>query len=56
MGAQKYPGLKISFSGPSNKMSNDFEFRLDICMMMSDDLQFSSSEISLNDTNVSIMY
>jgi hypothetical protein len=35
------PGLKISFIGPSDKMSDDFEFWSDICMMMSDDLQFS---------------
>ena len=34
-------GLKISFTGPSDKMSDDFEFGSDICMMMSDDLQFS---------------
>jgi hypothetical protein len=36
-----YSGLKISFTGPSDKMSDDFEFWSDICMMMSDDLQFS---------------
>jgi hypothetical protein len=34
-------GLKISFTGPSDKMSDDFEFGSDICIMMSDDLQFS---------------
>ena len=34
-------GLKISFTGPSDKVSDDFEFESDICMMMSDDLQFS---------------
>ena len=33
--------LKISFTGPSDKMSDDFQFGSDICMMMSDDLQFS---------------
>ena len=31
-------GLKISFTGPSDKMSDDCEFGSD---MMSDDLQFS---------------
>jgi hypothetical protein len=34
-------GLKISFTGPSDKVYDDFEFGSDICMMMSDDLQFS---------------
>ena len=34
--ALKYLLLKIS-----DKMSDDFEFGSDICMMMSDDLQFS---------------
>ena len=38
---QVSPGLKISFTGPSDKMSDDFEFGSDICMMMSDDLHFS---------------
>ena len=38
-------GLKISFTGPSDKMSDDVEFA-------GSDLQFSfDSEISLNDTN-----
>jgi hypothetical protein len=36
-----YTGLKMSFTGPSDKMSDDFEFGSDICMMMSDDHQFS---------------
>ena len=36
-----HSGLKISFTGPSDKMSDDFEFGSDICVMMSDDLQFS---------------
>jgi hypothetical protein len=41
-------GLKMSFTGTSDKMSDDVEFGSD----MSDDLQFSfDSEISLNDTN-----
>jgi hypothetical protein len=35
------PGLKISFTGPSDKMSDGCEFGSDMCMMMSDDLQFS---------------
>jgi hypothetical protein len=35
------PGLKISFTRPSDKMSDDFEFGSDMCIMMSDDLQFS---------------
>ena len=48
--APSFTGLKISFTGPSDKMSDDFEFGLDICMMMSDDLQFGT-EISLNDAN-----
>jgi hypothetical protein len=45
--------LYISFTGPSDKMSDDFEFGSNICMMMSDDLQTVQfvSEISLNDTN-----
>ena len=34
-------GLKISFTGPSDKMSDDFEFWSDTRMMMSDDFQFS---------------
>ena len=34
-------GLKIYFTGPSDKMSDDFEFGSDIYVMMSDDLQFS---------------
>ena len=34
-------GLKISFTGPSDKMSNECEFGSDMCMMMSDDLLFS---------------
>jgi hypothetical protein len=34
-------GLKISFTGQSDKVSDDFEFGSDIYMMMSDDLQFS---------------
>ena len=37
----EYTGLKISFTGPSDKMSDDFKFGSDICMMMSNDLQFS---------------
>jgi hypothetical protein len=41
-------GLKISFTGPSDKMSDDFEFGSDICPMTS--VQFGS-EISLNDAN-----
>jgi hypothetical protein len=36
-----FSGLKISFTGPSDRMSNDFEFGSDICMMMFDDHQFS---------------
>jgi hypothetical protein len=41
-------GLKISFTGPSDKMSDDVES--DICPIY--DVQFSfDSEISLNDTN-----
>ena len=36
-----YTGLKISFTGPSDKMSDDCEFGSDMCMMMSDDLKFS---------------
>ena len=42
------PGLKISFTGPSDKMSDDFEFGSDICPMTT--VQFGS-EISLNDAN-----
>jgi hypothetical protein len=34
-------GLKIYFTGPSDKMSVDCEFGSDMCIMMSDDLQFS---------------
>ena len=45
--AEPNPGLKISFTGPSDKMSDDVEFGSDICPMT-----FSfDSEISLNDTN-----
>jgi hypothetical protein len=41
-------GLKISFTGPSDKMSGDEVW----VGHMSDDLQFSfDSKISLNDTN-----
>jgi hypothetical protein len=40
--APSFTGLKISFTGPSDKMSDDFEFGSDICMMMSDDLQFGT--------------
>ena len=36
-----YSGLKISFTVPSDKMSDECEFGSDTCMMMSDDLQFS---------------
>ena len=36
-----FTGLKICFSWPSDKMSDDFEFESDICMMMSDDQQFN---------------
>jgi hypothetical protein len=47
----KYSGLKISFTGPSDKMSDDVEFGSDICPMTFA-LQFSFNlEISLNDTN-----
>ena len=47
-----HTGLKIYFTALSHKMSDDFEFRPDICMMMSDDLQFSlAQEISPDDTN-----
>jgi hypothetical protein len=36
-------GLKISFTGPSDKMSDDCEFGSDMCMMMSDpSVQFGS--------------
>ena len=43
---EKKTVLKISFTGPSDKMSGDVEFGSDICC---DDLQFSfDSEISLN--------
>jgi hypothetical protein len=48
----RHAGLKIYFTGPSDKMSDDFES--DICVMMSDDLQASvqfGSEINLNDAN-----
>jgi hypothetical protein len=38
-------GLKISFTGPSDKMSDDVQFASDICP-----LNFSSVS-SLNDTN-----
>ena len=40
-----FTGLKLSFSGPSDKTSDDFEFgSADICIMMSDDLMFSSAQ------------
>jgi hypothetical protein len=38
--------LKIYFTGPSDKVYDDFEFGSDICMMMSDDLQFSKGGVS----------
>jgi hypothetical protein len=38
--APQSQALKIYFTGPSDKMSDDREFGSDICMMMSDD--FSS--------------
>ena len=40
-----FTGLKLSFSGPSDKTSDDFEFgSADICIMMSDDLMFSLAQ------------
>ena len=50
MAALDLPGLKISFTGPSDKMSGDVEFGSDICPMTFDQFSFDS-EISLNDTN-----
>ena len=41
-----FTSLKLSFSGPSDKTSDDFEFgSADIlCIMMSDDLMFSLAQ------------
>ena len=34
-------GLKISVREPSDKLFDDFEFGSDICIVMSDDFEFS---------------
>jgi hypothetical protein len=51
-------GLKISFTRPYDKMSDDCKFGSDMCMMMSDDLQFSLAPklVWMTRINISTMY